>query len=131
MPDKIHLEIEVVGEPVIYSDKQRLSTLVKNIIGNSVKYKKLGNNDSYVKFSLVNKEEEILLKFEDNGIGMSEKTLSKMWDMFYRGTNQSTGTGLGLYICKEIINKLGGKIEVKSELKVGSEISIILNKTSL
>lgn len=131
MPDKIHLEIEVVGEPVIYSDKQRLSTLVKNIIGNSVKYKKLGNNDSYVKFSLVNNEEEILLKFEDNGIGMSEKTLSKMWDMFYRGTNQSTGTGLGLYICKEIINKLGGKIEVKSELKVGSEISIILNKTSL
>ena len=128
MPDKIHLEIEVVGEPVIYSDKQRLSTLVKNIIGNSVKYKKLGNNDSYVKFSLVNKEEEILLKFEDNGIGMSEKTLAKMFDMFYRGTNQSTGTGLGLYICKEIISKLDGRIEVKSELKVGTIISIVFNK---
>ncbi len=128
MPDKIQLEIEVVGEPVICSDKLRLSTLVKNIIGNSVKYKKLGNNDSFVKFSLVNKEEEILLKFEDNGIGMSEKTLSKMFDMFYRGTNQSTGTGLGLYICKEIINKLNGKIEVKSELKVGTVISVSLNK---
>ena len=130
IPDKMNLGIEVVGDTVIYSDKVRLSTLIKNIIGNSVKYKKLRTDDSYVKFSLVNKEEEILLKFEDNGIGMSEKTLSKMFDMFYRGTNQSTGTGLGLYICKEIINKLNGKIEVKSELKVGTVISIILNKTS-
>ncbi len=130
IPDKMHLEIELEGDTVIYSDKVRLSTLVKNIIGNSVKYKKLGTDDSYIKFGLVNKEEEILLKFEDNGIGMSEKTLSKMFDMFYRGTSQSTGTGLGLYICMEIINKLGGKVEVKSELKVGTVISIILHKTS-
>ncbi len=131
IPDKIKLDIEVVGDSGIISDKVRIGTLIKNIMGNSFKYKKLGNNDSYIKFSLVNHGREILLKFEDNWIGMAEKTFSKMFDMFYRGTSQSTGTGLGLYICKEIINKLGGKIEVESELKEGTVISIILNKTLL
>jgi signal transduction histidine kinase len=61
----------------------------------------------------------------DNGEGISEKSISKIFEMFYRGTSTSVGTGLGLYITKEILNKLQGTIFVTSELGVGTIVTYI------
>ena len=122
------LQIDIEGSPIIYSDKARLNTLLRNLIGNSVKYKRNEISDSFVKFTLVTKNDIFLMQVIDNGMGISELSISKVFDMFYRGTKSSIGTGLGLYICKEIVNKLKGTISVKSIVDYGTTIDISLPK---
>jgi signal transduction histidine kinase len=62
------------------------------------------------------------MEIEDNGEGISENSIPKVFDMFYRGTNTAVGTGLGLYICREIINKLGAEIEIHSVVQKGTRV---------
>lgn len=66
------------------------------------------------------------MEIKDNGEGISDKNIDKVFDMFYRATSTSVGTGLGLYICKEIVNKLRGKITITSAVKVGTTVTIEL-----
>ena len=123
-PDNVDFSMNIQGSPVLKSDKSRLNTVLKNIIGNSVKYKKSNSNDCFVTFSLKQLEKSIEIKVSDNGEGISSKSLPKIFEMFYRGTSTSIGTGLGLYITKEILNKLNGTIFVTSELGLGTTITI-------
>ncbi|MCF8424840.1 MAG: PAS domain S-box protein [Bacteroidia bacterium] len=120
--------IDIQGSPIVYSDKKRFNTLLKNLIGNSVKYKRKEINDSFVKFALNRKNDSIFMQVIDNGMGISDLSIGKVFDMFYRGTKLSAGTGLGLYICKEIVNKLNGEISLHSKLDVGTTIDIIIPK---
>ena len=66
------------------------------------------------------------ISIEDNGKGISEKSLPKIFEMFYRASQDTEGTGLGLYIVKEALAKIKGSIEVKSELGKGSLFTIHL-----
>lgn len=69
-------------------------------------------------------QESMHIEIQDNGEGISEKHLSKVFDMFYRATTTSVGTGLGLYICKEIVAKLKGSISLISEVGKGTTVTI-------
>ena len=91
-----------------------------------MKYKKVNVNDCYVNLSIKRFEKFIEITVSDNGEGISEKSISKVFEMFYRGTSTSVGTGLGLYITKEILNKLQGTISVASELGKGTIVTINL-----
>lgn len=62
----------------------------------------------------------------DNGEGIESADLQRVFDMFYRGTSNGVGTGLGLYISREVMAKLGGTITLRSELGKGTEVSILL-----
>ncbi len=124
----IEFSLNIEGAALIHSDKTRIDTVLKNIIGNAVKYLKKGATDSYVKLKVSSNDSETRITVHDNGIGMDEKTKLKVFDMFFRGTNQGAGTGLGLYICSEVIGKIGGRIEVESTLGVGTTFSIIINR---
>jgi signal transduction histidine kinase len=73
-----------------------------------------------------NDSKTIKIRIIDNGVGISEEAQKKVFEMFYRAHENSIGTGLGLYICKEIINKLNGKITLHSKRNVGTEIEIII-----
>ena len=64
----------------------------------------------------------IYFEIQDNGEGISPASLKRVFEMFYRGTSSSQGTGLGLYICKEIVNKLNGEISLQSELGKGTSV---------
>ncbi len=123
-PYNIVFSINIEGSPLLKSDKSRLNTVLKNIIGNSVKYKKSNSEDCFIDFTLKKFEKSIEIKVVDNGEGISSKSLPKIFEMFYRGTSTSVGTGLGLYITKEILNKLNGTIFVSSELGLGTTITI-------
>jgi PAS domain S-box-containing protein len=118
--------VDIQEPPVIISDKARLNALLKNIIGNAVKYRRTTINDSFVKFVMKHQRNNIVMEVSDNGMGIAEKSISKIFDMFYRGTSSSIGTGLGLYITKEILNKLGGRISVESKLNEGTKMIITL-----
>ncbi len=124
----VTLQIDIAGSPIIYSDKLRLNTLLRNLIGNSFKYKRNDIDDCFVKFKLISNKEMYVIQVIDNGIGISERSIGKVFDMFYRGTKISMGTGLGLYICKEIVNKLKGTISVQSKVNNGTLIEISIPK---
>jgi PAS domain S-box-containing protein len=125
--NKEPFEFELIFESneVLYSDKARVGILLKNIIGNSVKYKR-EHVVSQIIFKMFRLNGKVTLVVKDNGEGISEANKDKIFNMFFRGTTASVGTGLGLYICKEIVAKLGGAISVDSQLGVGTTMTIIL-----
>jgi PAS domain S-box-containing protein len=121
----VELLLDVQTNPNIYSDKSRINVLLKNVIGNAIKYRKKDTN-SFVKFSLTRDNGSIIMTITDNGEGIDTPHLDKIFTMFYRGTTSSVGTGLGLYICKEIANKLNGDLHVESELGTGTTMTITI-----
>jgi PAS domain S-box-containing protein len=120
---KRHVKIEGLD---MYSDPWRISEIFRNLISNSIKYRRLdaGDPEISIKIRVDNVKAEI--DFSDNGIGIDEKNLQKIFEMFYRATEQSDGSGIGLYIVKNAIDKLGGQISVASRPLEGARFSIIL-----
>ncbi|MEN9332423.1 MAG: hypothetical protein RLZZ94_1513, partial [Bacteroidota bacterium] len=104
----IRFDIQFETSAIVTSDKFRLITILKNTISNAVKYRKQNQSDCFVNITVSKEDNYTIIRVEDNGIGISEKSLPKIFDMFFRATSSVAGTGLGLYICKEMITKLGG-----------------------
>jgi signal transduction histidine kinase len=123
----IQLVLDIQTEPIIHSDKSRVSVLIKNIIGNSIKYRRK-DIDAFVKLTLTRSQGKLIIAISDNGEGIDRKHLDQVFTMFFRGTTTSIGTGLGLYICKEIVSKLGGHLLVDSNLGEGTTMTIILEE---
>ena len=129
-PEKITLELNIKQDIPFYSDSNRISTLIKNIISNSVKYRKKSVNNSYININILITSEEAVLRFEDNGEGIEAIHQDRIFDMFYRASNSAPGTGLGLYICKEILHNIDGTISLDSVAGKGSVFTVtIKNKT--
>lgn len=125
--DNFSFNIETNGAPELISDKSRINTVMRNIIGNAVKYRRNDIPNPFVLVSLgKNEKGDFTISISDNGEGISKDKLEKVFDMFYRGTSTGQGTGLGLYICREILNKLNGYIVVQSELGEGTTVTIHL-----
>lgn len=81
---------------------------------------------SRIVFKMYRVNDKVAFVIKDNGEGISEANKDKIFNMFFRGTTASVGTGLGLYICMEIVAKLGGAISVDSQLGVGTTMTIEL-----
>ncbi|MTI31323.1 PAS domain-containing sensor histidine kinase, partial [Xanthovirga aplysinae] len=129
--EKITLRKEMDIQSSFYSDPYRLKVIFSNLITNAILYGDLGKDHPYVRISIQSYKEKCLIKFEDNGMGIPENLQRKVFDMFFRGSELSTGSGLGLYVVKEMILKLGGKIMLTSEEGVGSTFNVVLpNLTS-
>lgn len=127
--DNFSFRVESVGSTEMISDKSRINTILRNIIDNAVKYRRIDIEHPYVLLSLgINENGDATISISDNGEGISKDKLEKVFDMFYRGTSTGQGTGLGLYICREVLNKLNGKIHVQSEMGKGTTINLSLPK---
>jgi signal transduction histidine kinase/ligand-binding sensor domain-containing protein len=105
----------------ILADKNMIKTIMRNLISNAIKFTRR-NGKVTVKASVVNSTAEI--EVSDNGIGMTKETMSKLFridaNLSTLGTEKEKGTGLGLFLCKEFVEKHGGKIRIKSEPGIGS-----------
>ena len=75
--------------------------------------------------------EEVKIGITDNGIGIQEPLKDKVFDMFFRGTESSTGSGLGLYIVKTSVEKMGGKIALSSVFQKGTSVNIVFSQNKL
>ncbi|HEY3405527.1 MAG TPA: hybrid sensor histidine kinase/response regulator [Ohtaekwangia sp.] len=106
------------------SDPYRISVIMNNLISNAVKYLDQGKENSFLKISVAIDPEYATLLLEDNGIGIDHAQLPKIFDMFFRATEQREGAGLGLYIVKEAIEKLKGTIRVESKTNQGTQFHI-------
>ncbi len=122
--ERVQVSINIDKEVDFYSDKHRMKIIFMNIISNAIKYQSEENPNPSLSISIKCDASFAEIEFRDNGIGIEEKYKSKVFDMFFRGTILATGSGLGLYIVKEILLKLGGKLELVSEENVGTTLSL-------
>ena len=115
-------------EPFI-SDATRIRIILNNLISNAIKFHWLeGERKPYVRIALSMAGESYQILVEDNGRGIGEPHLQRIFEMFYRATDEAQGSGLGLYILKEAVGKLGGTVEAKSEVDKGTAFIILLPK---
>ena len=119
---KLMVNVDVDGDFV--SDKSRLMLVFGNIISNAIKYQKRDVDEPFLKISVKGDYREVQIVVEDNGEGIMEEHLENIFDMFYRGSINSDGSGLGLYIVREVIHKLNGTVHVQSTLHGGTSFMI-------
>jgi signal transduction histidine kinase len=124
--DQIEKIVDVKEETLFYSDPYRLSVVLNNLISNSIKYRDERKKNQYIKIQAHISPAMARIEFSDNGIGISKELLTKIYDMFFRATEKSEGAGLGLYIVKEAIEKLGGRISAISNLGLGTHFILEL-----
>lgn len=117
MPDNVAL-IAPKDSPEcqIYSDRMRLTQVISNFLNNAIKYTSEGC--IILAYEIIC--DEIKFSVTDTGDGMSQEIQAHIFDRFYKGNTFKQGTGLGLSICETIVNRLGGRIGVNSELGKGS-----------
>jgi Signal transduction histidine kinase len=122
--ERIEKIIEVEDNAPLYSDTNRLGVVLNNLISNAIKYRDPGKEHQYVKVKARVTEKNLTLTFSDNGIGINSELVNKIFDMFFRATEKSEGAGLGLYIVKETVEKLGGRISTSSDVGIGTTFQI-------
>lgn len=109
-----------------HSDRYRLYIILNNLISNGIRYGDRKKADPFLRVSVKKEGNEAIITVEDNGIGIAKGHLNKIFDMFYRATDAQTGSGLGLYIVKETLLKLKGKINYSSTLNEGTSFEITI-----
>ncbi len=109
-----------------YTDVKRLEIVINNLLSNAIKYHTSEHVNPYVNIIIKEFENGIIINIEDNGKGIAQEHLNKIFDMFYRADNSSEGSGIGLYIVRETVQKMGGQIKVSSLQGVGTKFEIRL-----
>ena len=121
----IKKEIEIKSAKPFFSDRKRLAVIFNNLISNSVKYRKPRHEDSYIRVTATIGKNAVI-KIKDNGQGIAQHHLPKIFEMFYRANDRIFGSGLGLYLVSETVAKLNGTIEVNSNFGYGTEFTIVI-----
>ncbi|QHT70978.1 HAMP domain-containing histidine kinase [Rhodocytophaga rosea] len=117
--------ITQVNQPTAFvSDYKRLEVVLNNVVSNAIRYANMYHSDPFVKIVVDVKPDKALIEVTDNGQGIGREHISKVFDMFYRATANKAGSGLGLYIVKETIQKLNGSIDLTSEPGCGTSFYI-------
>ncbi len=114
--------IDISQEKPFHTDSWRVKVILNNLISNAIRYK--NGTNPIVKITATTLDQKLILKVEDNGRGISDEHLDKVYEMFYRATDDGAGSGLGLYIVKETIDKLNGTILIESELGKGTTVLV-------
>lgn len=110
----------------ISTDRGRLQIILNNLITNAIKYHNVNQENPFIKISVETCDDVTQINVEDNGHGIEDNYKEKIFNMFYRATENSDGSGLGLYIAREMVEKMRGQITVQSEYGKGSAFSIVL-----
>lgn len=120
--DTRNLEVTTkISQPHSFAaDLTRVRMVLNNLIGNAIKYRRYDVSPSYIRIEAWVTTKKVHLKIADNGEGIAEHHQDRIFDMFYRASARSEGSGLGLYIVKDVIQKLGGTISVRSKPNKGT-----------
>ena len=121
---KIRFINNVPENSQVQTDKSRLKVVLHNLISNSIKYRDPAKGSNWITFDCTKEGEYWQLSITDNGIGIRAEYLDKVFNMYFRATENSKGSGLGLFIVKETLRKINGTISVQSEL--GKYTSFVL-----
>ncbi len=111
---------------VLPSDAMRLKIVLNNLMNNAIKYHDYNKESRYIRISTSPSEHGMKFSVCDNGMGIPLEHHDKVFNMFYRASDKSKGSGLGLYIVKESLGQLGGTVSLKSTLGEGSTFTILI-----
>jgi PAS domain S-box-containing protein len=124
--ERINTIIRAGDEIDFYSDNTRINIILQNIMSNAIKYQNLRIDDPYVLVDIQEESDYVEIIISDNGKGIRDEYLDKIFNMFFRASQESYGSGLGLYITKQVVEKLNGTIKVSSKLGSGTEFKVKL-----
>ncbi len=124
--EHIDVRLSLPSNFEVISDPLRLKIIIKNILSNASKFSNHNENSAWLRISALKVDGSFQIIVEDNGEGIREEYQGKIYNMFYRASEKSTGSGLGLYIAKEMVTKLNGTIKLKSVYGEGSQFIIEL-----
>jgi len=126
---EIKLTIEISEELELFTDKHAFNTILRNLVSNAVKFTPRGGAVSIL--ATRKEDKSVHVEVSDTGIGMNPKTIERMFtpgrQINRKGTEGEPSTGLGLVICKEFVEKMGGKITVESVEGIGSRVSLLFS----
>jgi two-component system, sensor histidine kinase len=129
---KIRIDLSHLDQEEIVQDKVRLKIILNNLLTNAVKFqKRFEGHTPYIRISSRLQGDEVLIEIEDNGEGIKPELQPRIFDMFYRGNENSHGSGLGLYIAKEAASRINGNIYVRSEYGKGSVFTVEVKNLNL
>jgi len=123
--DKIEKKVRVQGTDFV-NDRVRIYEIFRNLISNSIKYSDPGKKKNRIQISVKTDRKNANIDIQDTGIGIDKEVIPRIFEMFFRGHEQSKGTGIGLYIVKEAVKKLKGNLKVQSTPGQGTSFSIQL-----
>jgi PAS domain S-box-containing protein len=125
---RIRFKVDLQVSQPIYSDGVRLAIILKNLVSNAIKYHDLHKERPFVQVKAweTPRQRTFTIEIADNGAGIMETYQDKVFDMFFRATDKSEGSGLGLYIVKKAVEKLQGRIELQSRHREGTTFTITL-----
>lgn len=124
--EKIRVTVNIPEDETLQSDITRLGIVLSNLISNAFKYSNQANDNSFIHITTTKTLTHINLSIRDNGIGIQDQYLAQIFDMFFQANDKSEGSGLGLYIVKETLEKIQGTIRVQSEYEKGTEFVVTL-----
>jgi len=123
----IQLEYQPDPGHVFKSDYNQMKIILNNLMANAVKYHNLDQPNPYIRVSFKRVKNVVEIAVKDNGQGIAKESIPRIFDMFYRDSPATEGTGLGLYIIQEALIKIKGIVLVDSELGKGSTFKIVLD----
>ena len=130
--EKVSIELTNLKNEEIYTDSKWAIFIINQIIQNAIKYSK--ENEKRIEISSKEKNEKVILYIKDNGIGIKKGEITRVFERGFTGENGriigKKSTGIGLYLCKKLCDKLGLGIELNSEKDNGTEVRIIFPKNS-
>ena len=130
--EKVSIELANLKDEEIYTDSKWAIFIINQIIQNAIKYSK--KDDKKIEISSQEKNDKVILYIKDNGLGIKESEINRIFDKGFTGENGriigQKSTGIGLYLCKKLCDRLGLGIELNSKKAIGTEVRIIFPKNS-
>jgi signal transduction histidine kinase len=124
--DTLKINIDTQEDLEINSDPSRLRVILNNLLHNAIKYADPSKENSMIWITTSREGNACIIEIKDNGIGIATDLQPRIFEMFFRATSLSTGSGLGLYIVKESLEKISGTIAFESLPGKGSTFRVTL-----
>ncbi len=132
LQSKIKLDVHDLDEINVYTDSKWCVFIISQLLQNAIKYSK--ENEKLIEIYAINKKENITLCVKDNGIGIPTKDMKRVFEKGFTGENGrkngQKATGIGLYLCKKLCDKLGLGISISSRLNIETELKIVFPKNT-
>ncbi len=123
---EVDFHIQVNQKSPFYTNEVRTRIILNNLISNAIKYQKKNNDEKWIKIDAEVDSEKATIIIQDNGIGIDDEHLESIFKMFYRATDEGSGSGMGLYIVREAISKLNGEISLTSKFGEGCTFTCVI-----
>lgn len=128
--ERLNVKIRIPDNQPLLSNSFLVKTILHNLIENSVKYQDYGQTNSILNIDIENNDNNAKITIRDNGVGIAAEHQDRIFDMYFRANDSSHGSGLGLYLVKKAVDRLNGKLQLRSNPGEGTTVTVLLAHAS-